>query len=283
MTRLGTLGRFFTEFVKFCPVLSDIHGMLTWSTTGWTASTRHAGRSALIALIILLAVVVTTNPVGAAAISDANAPSGALAVVTPAVDKFEAAFSNYSACLGNPTVVFEDLPGRKGEYRVGLSTVAINPNRDIEGMADVVVHELAHHLMVACGLDKDTNFRDAFYASQGIPLSRGWYDYSAGWSATPAEQFAEAVALSVLKVNSGRIPISDGAVDLVAGLGVPAVTVARWFPKGATAEGVRVPLGGYSASLMATRELSGADASVVRTIRPRLGAAVGLISWRSVR
>ena len=214
--------------------------------------------------------------IGADFVVEANAPTGAMAVVVPAVDAFGSSFSKYRGCLGEPTIVFEDLPGRKGEYRVGLSTVALNPHRPVHDMAQVVVHELAHHLMIECGIDQDKTFQEAFYASQGIPLGLGWYDYSDGWSATPAEQFSEAVSLTVLGTNTGRIAISKAAAELVQGLAGPAGGPSVLVPKRAAGREVRST--SSQSVLTATVE---AGASVELDFSPlarrtSLGPAVGL-------
>lgn len=230
----------------------------------------------MVAATLALFMAVMVPGVGAALVTEANAPTGAMAVVVPAVDAFETSFSKYRGCLGEPTIVFEDLPGRKGEYRVGLSTVALNPNRSVDDMAQVVVHELAHHLMIECGIDQDKPFQEAFYASQGIPLGRGWYDYSDGWSATPAEQFSEAVSLTVLGTNTGRIGISQAAAELVQGLASPVAGSSVFVSKRAAGREVRSPWGHTAAAAAA-----GAGAFVESNIsllarRTSLGPAVGL-------
>jgi hypothetical protein len=112
-------------------------------------------------------------------------------------------------------VIFEDLPGRKGEYRTASGTVVVNPNREVSSMTYTVIHELAHHATISCGVHRDGVLTEAFYAAQQLPGERGWFDGSAGWSGTPAEQFAEGVVLVVLGSNDGRISLSSAAVDVV--------------------------------------------------------------------
>ncbi len=213
--------------------------MVGSSTFGGQSLTGAARRYTVIAATVALFMAVGGPDVGAAFVMEANAPTGAMAVVVPAVDAFGSSFSRYQWCLGEPTIVFEDLPGRKGEYRVGLSTVALNPHRRVNDMAQVVVHELAHHLMIECEIDQDKAFKEAFYASQGIPLGRGWYDYADGWSATPAEQFSEAVSLMVLGTNTGRIGISEAAAELVRDLAGPDVGPSGFVPNRAAGREVR--------------------------------------------
>ncbi|MDH5420263.1 MAG: hypothetical protein OEY55_00505 [Acidimicrobiia bacterium] len=168
-----------------------MNDMVGSSNSGAESLTDATMPYAVIAEAVVVFTAMMAPQAHAALVTEATAPTGAMAVVVPAVNAFENSFSNYQKCLGEPTVVFEDLPGRKGEFPVGLSTVALNPEHSVDGVAQVVVHGLANHLMVESGIDHDKAFQDAFYASQGIPLGRGWYDYSGGWPATPAEQFSE--------------------------------------------------------------------------------------------
>lgn len=250
--------------------------MVGSSTLGGTFQIGKVRRYAFVAAMLALFMAVTAPDAGAAVVSEANAPSGAMTVVVPAVDSFESYFWKFAACLGEPTIVFEDLPGRKGEYRVGLSTVALNPNRSVAEMPQVVVHELGHHLMVVCGIDQDRSFQEAFYASQGIPLGRGWYDYSNGWSATPAEQFSEAVSLIVLGTNTDRIGLSKAAVDLVRDLAGPVAGSSVFVPMRAV--GWEVRSASSHSALAATREVkASAELEFSRlTRRLSLGPAVGL-------
>jgi len=250
--------------------------MVGSSTFGGQFLSGAARRYTIIVATLALSMAVGVPDVGAAYVVEAHAPSGAMAVVLPAVDAFGSSFSQYQGCLGEPTIVFEDLPGRKGEYRVGLSTVALNPHRPVADMGQVVVHELAHHLMIECGIDQDKTFQEAFYASQGIPPGRGWYDYSDGWSATPAEQFSEAVSLTVLGTNTGRIRISKAAAELVRDLAGSVAGSSVFVPKRAVGRELRSA--SSQSALAATFE---AGASVGLDFLPfarrtSLGPAVGL-------
>lgn len=232
--------------------------------------------SLVIGLMIGLFSTIAVAGADAASVSDANAPTGALGVVRPAVDAFEVAFAPLAPCFGDPTILFEDLPGRKGEYRVGSSTVAINPNRVVSDMDQVVVHELAHHLMIACNIDSDRLFQQAFYASQGVPSSIGWYDYSDGWAATPAEQFAEAVSQVVLSTNDGRINIAPASVDLVRGLAANTSDSPDFVPKQA-ATGMQGPASKRLSYGATTEQTLTVAFEIPRlTWRPSVGAAVGL-------
>ena len=184
-------------------------------------------RSTAMFLAIGVLFAFQVQPAQAAEINSANTTSAAVEKIEPAVTAFENTFSTLSGCLGSPTIIFENLQGRKGEYRVGTSTIAINPNRSIDDMPAVVVHELGHHLFIECSIDRDSQFRESFYAAQGITDTRSWYDSSAGWAATPAEQFSEAVALYVLGAKGSSMAISDEALDLIAAIGRPDSDTTR--------------------------------------------------------
>ena len=235
-------------------------------------------RYGLVGLTFLLAIGLVPTRAQATTVAEYGEPTGALEIVLPAVNAFDRAFETFSGCLGEPTVLFEDLPGRKGEYRVGISTIALNPNRATQGMDQVVVHELAHHLMISCEIDKNTSFRDAFYASQGIPPTRGWYDYSAGWSEAPAEQFAEAVSLYVLSRNTNRIVIQSATLTEVAELALPAVVVSQWVPKAAADKSFE-----SAANRMRLTSRSMVEAGTLLGLPSRtrfLGTALGRPAWR---
>lgn len=237
-------------------------------------------RGGVSATIIVLTALTGVLPALAANVTEVGAPVGALAVVAPAVEVFEEVFVEFDACLGEPTILFEDLPGRRGEYRVGLSTVALNPNRPIAGMAQTVVHELAHHLMVACGLDKNPAFRESFYAAQGLPPERGWYDYSHGWSATPAEQFAEVVTRYVLGASGDRVLVKADALLLVAGLAEPVLAEARWLPKASATKEENLE---HSRTFGVALSAAGIETQPMQTLpmsRSSLGASIGLFGWR---
>ena len=104
---------------------------------------------------------------------------------------------------------------RQGEYRTAEAVVAVNPDREVSSMAATMYHELGHHLMLTCRAYRDSDFTEAFFAAQGIPSDRGWFDAGAGWSGIPAEHFAEAAVKIVQGSTDGRIGVSAEAVDVV--------------------------------------------------------------------
>ena len=169
--------------------------------------------------LILGAVIafVTVFPVGAGSISldPANGSPDAVATVESAIRTFESTFSARAGCIGSASVIFEVLSGRKGEYRTAEAVVAVNPDREVSSMAATIYHELGHHLMLTCRAYRDSDFTEAFFAAQGIPSDRGWFDAGAGWSGIPAEHFAEAAVKIVQGSTDGRIPVSAEAVDVV--------------------------------------------------------------------
>jgi len=174
--------------------------------------TIRAGISILAAVWIMVSAPQSAL---AAQISTSNAPTGAIDAIRPVAAAFEATLMPQNDCLTEASVTFEDLSGRLGEYR-GNGSIVINPNRPVDSMPATLAHELGHHFMLACSIQTDSGFKERFYAAQSLSLSRGWFDFSQGWSATPAEQFAEAVALYTTGYSDGRIGISAAALDLIA-------------------------------------------------------------------
>lgn len=119
-------------------------------------------------------------------------------------------------CSTGATVVFASVDGRRGEYRTRTAEVVIDPYDKVSGMGSIVVHELSHHTFLACGVFADKEFTTAFYASQDLPEDRDWFDYAAGWSATPAEHFAEAMAITIYGSGEGGITVSTETTALVS-------------------------------------------------------------------
>ena len=188
--------------------------------------------------LIIGAVIafVTVFPVGAGSISldPANGSPDAVATVESAIKTFESTFSARAGCIGSASVIFQVLSGRKGEYRTAEAVVAVNPDREVSSMAATIYHELGHHLMLTCRAYRDSDFTEAFFAAQGIPSDRGWFDAGAGWSGIPAEHFAEAAVKIVQGSTDGRIPVSAEAVDVVRrwlnGQSMPVATTAAPAP-----------------------------------------------------
>ena len=165
--------------------------------------------------IFLASLIALPAQAGSTSVDASGASAEAAAVVEDAVTAFKSALASRVDCMGSGSVVFESIPGRMGEYRTTEAVVVVNPDRDIETMAATVYHEMAHHLMMMCRVHRDSDFTAAFFAAQDISLGRGWFDDSAGWAATPAEQFADAVVLIVLGSTDGRIQISPEAIEAV--------------------------------------------------------------------
>ena len=188
--------------------------------------------------LIIGAVIafVTVFPVGAGSISldPANGSPDAVATVESAIRTFESTFSARAGCIGSASVIFEVLSGRKGEYRTAEAVVAVNPDREVSSMAATIYHELGHHLMLTCRAYRDSDFTEAFFAAQGIPSDRGWFDAGAGWSGIPAEHFAEAAVKIVQGSTDGRIPVSAEAVDVfrrwLSGQSMPAAAAPTPAP-----------------------------------------------------
>ncbi len=181
-------------------------------------------------LALLTALTLTAQgPLLSVAAVDTSGGSGQEAqVVSDTVAIWEANLGARRACSAGVTVVFEDLSSRRGEYRPGSRTVAIDVGRPLSVLPATVGHELAHHTFLACGAFADASLTEAFYAAQGLPLSRGWFDYGDGWAATPAEHFAETMAVVTTGRSEGGIRVTAAARAVVAawlaGAALPAVS-----------------------------------------------------------
>ncbi len=138
------------------------------------------------------------------------------AVVDAAYESWNSSLGVRQGCSAGVSIVFAPVDGRRGEYRTRTGEVVIDPNDSITGMGSIVVHELAHHTFLACGAFADTDFTAAFYSSQDLPEGRDWFDYAAGWSATPAEHFAEAMAITIYGSGEGGVAVSSETTALVA-------------------------------------------------------------------
>jgi len=154
-------------------------------------------------------------------------PTAAVAtVVDQAYDEWYSGLGIRQSCSSGVEIIFEALPSRRGEYRTATEQVVIDPGDSLDGMGGIVVHELSHHTFLACGAFADTDFAEAFYAAQGLASDRDWFDYALGWAQTPAEHFAEAMAVTISGTGEGGISITAGAVEVMSQwlAGVPIVT-----------------------------------------------------------
>lgn len=137
-------------------------------------------------------------------------------IVDSAYDEWYGSLGSRQSCSSGVTMVYEVLDGRRGEYRTKTGEVVIDPTDSTSAMGAIVVHELGHHTFLACGVFADEDFTAAFYASQGLPEDRDWFDYAAGWAATPAEHFAEAMAITIYGSGEGGIPVATETTALVS-------------------------------------------------------------------
>lgn len=159
----------------------------------------------------------------------AAAPAGATVAIestnpTPAAEEnaeigmlmWQEALSSRAECLQAASITFGQLSGRKGEYNTRTAVVTIDPDVPSERVTAVVVHELSHHAHLQCGAFADDTLTNAFYLAQGIPSQRPWFDYTVGWSDTPAELFAEAMTAVILGAPSADIMITADALSVVS-------------------------------------------------------------------
>jgi hypothetical protein len=182
---------------------------------------RSIRMSALVAVLLLPAGVAGAG----AAVDPGGAPPESASAAQAAAGEWAAFLSARSGCLGDVGIRFEQLDGRRGEYRTRARVVAIDPDVPVDQVRRVVVHELAHHAMLACGLYADPAFGEAFYASAALPASRTWFDYSAGWEVTPAEVLAEALTQAITGAPAHGVVASPDTVAVVrawaAGMPLP--------------------------------------------------------------
>jgi hypothetical protein len=162
------------------------------------------------------------GPVAGASVAyaDSSTPSPEVrAAVDAATAEWQSSLGVRHDCSSGVSIVYDEIDGRRGEYRTASSVVAVDPTDGTDGLEAIVIHELSHHTFLACGVFADADFKQAFYAAQGIPSDRDWFDYAGGWSQTPAEHFAEAMATAIVGNGEGGIPVG---VDTVA-------VVTRWL------------------------------------------------------
>ncbi len=163
------------------------------------------------------------------AFASTSSPTTAVAtVVDQAYDQWYSGLGIRQSCSSGVEIIFEALPSRRGEYRTATEQVVIDPGDSLEGMGGIVIHELSHHTFLACGAFADADFAEAFYAAQGLAADRDWFDYALGWAQTPAEHFAEAMAVTISGAGEGGISITAEAVGAMSQwlAGAPIVTPA---------------------------------------------------------
>lgn len=165
------------------------------------------------AVIVLAVASVGVGWLPNAANASTDSPD---AVVDQTYELWQSALGARQECASGAAIVLEALSGRRGEYRPATRQVVLDPRSDPGDMAGVLIHELAHHAFLSCGVFADQDFTDAFYAAQALPADRDWFDYTAGWSLTPAEQFAEATAVAITGRGEGGIEVTTEAADLIS-------------------------------------------------------------------
>lgn len=180
-------------------------------------------------------------PAGATVTVDAtNATPGAAASAEYGASLWQSALSSRGGCLGAASITFGHLSGRKGEYDTRTGVVTIDPGVSPEEVVSVAIHELAHHAHLRCGAYANQEFTRAFYLAQDLPAGRAWFDYSAGWSATPAEIFAEALTMVVTNSTAHGVAVTAEASAVVDawmhGYAVPARAPATTIAPTTTAD-----------------------------------------------
>lgn len=208
---------------------------------------RWTWKSVVAALLFAAAI-----PAGATVTVDAtNATPGAAASAEYGASLWQSALSSRGGCLGAASITFGHLSGRKGEYNTRTGVVTIDPDVSPEEVVTVAIHELSHHAHLRCGAYANQEFTSAFYAAQGIPVERAWFDYSAGWAATPAEIFAEAVTMVVTNSTAHGVGVTGDALAVVNawmhGYALPAPAPATTVAPPSTAATAAPPTTGQAA------------------------------------
>ena len=137
-------------------------------------------------------------------------------IVDTAYAQWHSSLGVRQGCSGTAKVIYEEIDGRRGEYRTRTGEIVIDPSDSTSGLGSIVVHELSHHTFLACGAFADEDFTSAFYAAQDLPEGRDWFDYAVGWSAAPAEHFAEAMAITIYGSGEGGIPVGTETSALIS-------------------------------------------------------------------
>ena len=215
----------------------------------------------------LLVAGMLLGPVSGSAVAFADTPSVPTQTqdaVARAHQAWQDGLGSREACSSGVSMIFEALDGRRGEYRTGTAQVVIDPTDDVAGIESIVVHELSHHTFLACGAFADAELQEAFYASQGLPSGRDWFDYSHGWANTPAEHFAEAMAVTVWGSGEGGISVGRETQGIIA----------RWLAgapvKSATADEYEpVPYSPNSVAEPSTEDGGRSDSPAVPTAAPQ--------------
>jgi hypothetical protein len=136
-------------------------------------------------------------------------------LATATFDEFVAAAPALRHCIGAPrleaAVELDDL----ATYDQPSATIHVRVPATAPSLRGSLVHELGHHLEVACSSHVDV--RPAFVAAQGA-AETPWF-VGVAWEDRPSEQFAEAVVEVVLGRRSRsqlRLRLTPEAVALVA-------------------------------------------------------------------
>ncbi len=168
---------------------------------------------ALLVAGILLSPVVGSTPAEA---ETSVVPTEVSAAVDAARAEWQDSLGARRACSAGVTIVYAEIEGRRGEYRTRTGEVVIDPTDSRSGLGALVIHELSHHTFLACGAFADAEFTEAFYAAQDLPEDRDWFDYAIGWSATPAEHFAEAMAITISGSGEGGISVGSETTSVIS-------------------------------------------------------------------
>ncbi len=173
-------------------------------------------------------VRVSGPPAQAAEINSANTTSAAVEKIEPAVTAFENTFFDVIRLPRKPHHHLRESPGSKRRVPSGHFDDRHQPRTEASTIC--LPWSCTNSATISSSNAQSTETLSSANRSmppQGITDTRSWYDSSAGWAATPAEQFSEAVALYVLGAKGSSMAISDEALDLIAAIGRPDSDTTR--------------------------------------------------------
>ncbi len=131
--------------------------------------------------------------------------------------RFVHAAPGVADCLGHPRLEAAPELGDLARYDPATATVIVRVPATAPSLSGSLVHELAHHLEVACPTHHD--LRPEFLVAQRHPAGTPWFGQTA-WEQRPSEQFAEAVVEVVLGErtrNQLALHLEPATTRLVAG------------------------------------------------------------------
>ncbi len=180
-------------------------------------------RSMLALLVLVLAMGPAAADPGPRLVPTQDLPADVATLLDSTWHGFLDAAPAHADCIGLVRIeLVAEIEGGDAAYVAADRQILIEIPTSPRRFPESVVHELAHHLDVVCGLDDD--LRDQLRAAQGVEPGRAWSG-SDRWQDQPAEHLAEAV---VAVVRGERVLHED----LIALSPLTVSLVQRWLEEG---------------------------------------------------